>query len=104
MSYRYGTYGTFGKSIGASAVQSDTTAVYFGTAPVNLVKGWKGKNIVNYPVKINTLLQAQEKIGYASATEAARLLGLCQSNIWAAVNGRRELAYGRRLRRTPMGV
>lgn len=41
---------------------------------------------------------------YASATEAARLLGLCQSNIWAAVNGRRELAYGRRWRRTPMGV
>lgn len=74
MSYRYGTYGTFGKSIGASAVQSDTTAVYFGTAPVNLVKGYKGKNIVNYPVKINNLLQAQEKIGYASDYESYTIM------------------------------
>ena len=41
---------------------------------------------------------------YLSATAAARMLGLCQSNIWAALNGKRELAYGLRWRRTPMGV
>ena len=41
---------------------------------------------------------------YSSATSAARTLGLCQSNIWAAVNGKRELAYGLRWRRTPMVV
>ena len=41
---------------------------------------------------------------YSSATVAARTLGLCQSNIWAAVNGKREFAYGLRWRSTPMGV
>ena len=41
---------------------------------------------------------------YKSATEAARILGLTQSNIHAAVTGKRELAYGLRWRTTPMGV
>lgn len=74
MAYQYGVYGMFGKSIGANATQSDTTAVYFGTAPVNLVKNYKDKNIVNYPIKINNLAQAQEKIGYVSDYQSYTLM------------------------------
>lgn len=74
MPYRYGVYGSFGQSIGANATQSDTTVVYFGTAPVNLVADYKTKGIINNPVKINNLAQAQEKIGYSGDYESYTLM------------------------------
>lgn len=40
---------------------------------------------------------------FKSVTEAARLHGWCQSNIWAALNGKRARAYGLRWERTHRG-
>lgn len=63
MAYLHGTYGKFAASIGAVPTNSGTTAVYVGVAPVNLVRGYAGA--VNSPVKINSLAEAQEKLGYS---------------------------------------
>lgn len=63
--YRYGAYGTIADSVGRSAVQAETAAVYVGTAPVNLVRGYADKGAVNSPLKITSLLDAQGKLGYS---------------------------------------
>lgn len=63
MAYKHGTYGEFAKSIGAVPINSETTAVYVGTAPVNLLRGYAAA--VNTPIKISNLAEAQEKLGYS---------------------------------------
>lgn len=65
MAYKHGAYGEFAKSIGAVPVSSGTTAVYVGTAPINLVRGYAGMDLVNTPVKISNLNEAYEKMGYS---------------------------------------
>ena len=49
-----------------SAVQAGTTPVYIGTAPVNLVRDFGKAGIINAPIKITSLVDAQKKIGYSS--------------------------------------
>lgn len=66
MAYKHGTYGEFAKSIGAVPVNSGTTAVYVGTAPLNLVRGYADMDLVNTPVKIGSLNEAREKLGYSA--------------------------------------
>ena len=39
--YLYGAYGKLGQTIARNAIQSGTVSVYVGTAPVNLVRGYK---------------------------------------------------------------
>lgn len=63
MAYKHGTYGEFAKSIGTVPINSETTAVYVGTAPVNLLRGYAAA--VNAPIKIGNLTEAQEKLGYS---------------------------------------
>ena len=62
--YKHGTYGEYVPSIGTIPATSGTVAVYVGTAPVNLVKGYKEKDLINRPVKVSNLTEA--KIGKAS--------------------------------------
>lgn len=64
--YLYGAYGHIADTIAQSAVQAGTTPVYFGTAPVNLVRGYKEKCTINEPVKINNFPEAQRKLGYSA--------------------------------------
>lgn len=64
MAYKHGTYGEFAKSIGAVPVNSGTTAVYVGLAPVNLVRGYAGA--VNQPIKISNLAEAYDLLGYSA--------------------------------------
>lgn len=64
--YLYGAYGHIADTVAQSAVQAGTTPVYFGTAPVNLVRGYKDKGIINAPVKISNYTEAQRKLGYTS--------------------------------------
>ena len=66
MAYKHGTYGEFAKSIGAVPINSETTAVYVGTAPVNLVRGYADMGLVDTPVKISSLNEAREKLGYSA--------------------------------------
>jgi phage tail sheath protein FI len=64
--YLYGAYGHIGQTVAQSAVQAGTVPVYIGTAPVNLVRGYKYLNIINNPVKLSNIGEAQRKLGYSS--------------------------------------
>ena len=64
--YLYGAYGHISETVAQSAVQAGTTPVYIGTAPVNLVRGFGEAGIINAPIKITSLVDAQKKIGYSS--------------------------------------
>ena len=70
--YKHGTYGEFAESVGAVAAQSGTVAVYVGTAPVNLIRGY-GK-YVNTPVKLSSFEAAKRTMGYSENWDA---FGLC---------------------------
>lgn len=65
MPYLYGTYGQIGDTKARLGVSTDTVPVYFGTAPVNLVRGYKDAGLVNRPIKIKSLADAQINLGYA---------------------------------------
>lgn len=71
--YLYGAYGKLGQSIAQSAVQAGTTPVYVGTLPVNLIRGFADLDIVNYPVKLSNLTNAQQTVGYSENWEAFTL-------------------------------
>lgn len=64
--YLYGAYGHIGETVAQSAVQAGTTPVYIGTAPVNLVRDFGKAGIINEPVKLNNMIEAQKKIGYSA--------------------------------------
>lgn len=53
--YKHGTYGVLDETIIATPRQSGTVPVYIGLAPVHLIQGWKEKNVVNNPVKLNSM-------------------------------------------------
>lgn len=64
--YLYGAYGHMGETVAQSAVQAGTTPVYVGTAPVNLVRGFADAGIINEPVKLSNMIDAQKKLGYSA--------------------------------------
>lgn len=64
--YLYGAYGHIGETVAQSAVQADTTPVYIGTAPVNLVRGFADAGVINEPIKLSNMIDAQRKLGYAA--------------------------------------
>jgi hypothetical protein len=49
--YKHGAYAYIGASAAQSATSTGTITVYVGTAPVNLVKGYQEKNVVNLVAK-----------------------------------------------------
>lgn len=64
--YIYGAYGHIGETVAQSAVQAGTTPVYIGTAPVNLVRGFADAGVINEPIKLSNMIDAQRKLGYAA--------------------------------------
>ena len=64
--YKHGAYATLDRSIVTGSTQSGTVLAYVGTAPVNLVRGYKDKGVVNAPVKVSSLADAQAKFGMAA--------------------------------------
>ena len=62
----YGAYGHIGETVAQSAVQAGTTPVYVGTAPVNLVRGFADAGVINEPIKLSNMVDAQRKLGYAA--------------------------------------
>ncbi len=66
--YLYGTYGHIENSVVDDAVETELAAVYVGTAPVHLVRGYKNLNLVNEPVKLKNIT-AKNIIGYSSDKE-----------------------------------
>ena len=65
MAYKHGAYGVLDESIVQRVVTSATVPVYFGTAPVGLVRGYKDADVVNVPVRISSLADARSKVGYS---------------------------------------
>lgn len=69
--YKHGTYGEFAASVGDVAQQSGTVAVYVGTAPVNLIRGFAEH--VNSPVRLNNLNDVRRYFGYSNNWDAFTL-------------------------------
>jgi hypothetical protein len=65
MEYKHGAYGIIGQSIVTGAAQASTVAVYFGTAPVNLIRGYADAGIINNPVRLRNMQDVQAKVGYS---------------------------------------
>jgi phage tail sheath protein FI len=63
--YLYGVYGHLGDTVAQNAVQAGTAAVYTGTAPVNLIRGYAEARVINGPVKVTNFTDAQRKLGYS---------------------------------------
>lgn len=63
--YLHGAYGHLDDSVVQDVVASETVPVYFGTAPVGLVRGYADKGVIDEPVKISNLADAKAKIGYS---------------------------------------
>ncbi|MCB6992897.1 phage tail sheath family protein [bacterium 210820-DFI.6.37] len=72
MTYKHGTYGEFAESISTIPVKSKGNAVYIGTAPVHLVRGWKEKDLVNMPVSV-TQGHERSALGYSDDWESFSL-------------------------------
>ena len=62
--YLHGAYAHLDESVVQQTVESATVPVYFGTAPVGLVRGYADTDVVNSPVKIGSLADARAKIGH----------------------------------------
>ena len=58
-SYQHGSFALLGDSVAQSAIQAGTVPVYVGLAPVNLIKGYADKEIINLPVKLSNFLNSQ---------------------------------------------
>lgn len=74
--YLYGAYGHLGDSVAQNATQAGTTPVYVGCAPVNLIRGYGDLEVVNYPVKLSNLPNAQQTVGYSSNWDS---FSLCEA-------------------------
>lgn len=62
--YLYGTYGHIDNTVTEEASQANFAAVYIGTAPVNLIRGYADKKLVNEPVRLSNIT-AKNVIGYS---------------------------------------
>lgn len=61
--YKHGTYGELADSISRPGTQSGTIAVYVGTAPVNLIRGYAA--YVNSPVYLTSFNLIKRYMGYS---------------------------------------
>lgn len=71
--YKHGTYGEFAETQAGVATQSGTLAVYVGTAPVNLIRGYAAADVVNSPVYLKDWAAVQRTMGYSSDWETYTL-------------------------------
>lgn len=65
MAYKHGAYGEILASKVKSTQQSDSVAVYIGTAPINLIRGYADADLVNMPIKVANMSDTQRKLGYS---------------------------------------
>lgn len=73
MAYKHGAYGEITSSKVTDAKQSDVVAAYIGTAPINLIRGYADAKLINMPVKVANMSDAQSKLGYSANWEAFTL-------------------------------
>ena len=73
MAYKHGAYGEITSSKVTDAKQSDVVAAYIGTAPINLIRGYAEKNLINMPIRVANMSDTQSKLGYSKDWEAFTL-------------------------------
>ena len=73
MAYKHGAYGEITSNRVTDAKQSDVVAAYIGTAPINLIRGYAEKALVNMPIKVANMSDTQSKLGYSTDWEAFTL-------------------------------
>ena len=66
MAYIHGPYGEIVDSKVTDAQQAESVAAYIGTAPINLVRGYADKGLINTPIKVANMSDTQTKLGYAA--------------------------------------
>lgn len=66
MAYKHGAYGEITESRVKSARQADVVAAYIGTAPINLIRGYKDKGLVNMPIKLTNMSDVKSNLGYSA--------------------------------------
>lgn len=74
--YKHGAFGEFSETIQSNPTQSGTLAVYVGTAPVNLIRGYAEANVVNAPVLLRDFSAAKRLMAYSPAWEK---FSLCEA-------------------------
>lgn len=85
--YLHGAYGHLDASVVQGTVTSETVPVYFGTAPVGLVRGWEDMDAVNAPIKISSLADARAKIGHSEDFASYTLCEAVAAHYDAGVEG-----------------
>ena len=65
MAYLHGAYGEITDSKVTNATQADVVAAYIGTAPINLIRNYAERNLVNMPIKVANMSDAQSLFGYS---------------------------------------
>ena len=73
MAYKHGAYGEITSSKVTDAKQVNVVAAYIGTAPINLIRGYAEKSLVNMPIKVANMSDTQSKLGYSDNWEAFTL-------------------------------
>lgn len=73
MAYKHGAYGEITSSKVTDAKQGDVVAAYIGTAPINLIRGYAEKNLINMPIKVANMSDTQSKLGYSENWKAFTL-------------------------------
>lgn len=66
MAYKHGIDGKFDSTIDLTPAQSGTIPAYVGVAPVHLIRGWKEKDVVNYPVRIASIDHVKKYMGFTN--------------------------------------
>ena len=66
MAYKHGAYGEITDSKVTAAEQADVVAAYIGVAPINLIRGYADANLINMPIKVANMSDAQSKLGYSA--------------------------------------
>lgn len=83
MSYKHGAYGQYADSISNVGIKSQTIPVYIGTAPVNLVRGYK--DYVNAPVKLSSYGDVKRYMGDCPDSAEWSKFSLCEA-FWLHFN------------------
>ena len=65
MAYLHGAYGEITDSKATNATQADVVAAYIGTAPINLIRNYAERGLVNMPIKVANMSDAQSLLGYS---------------------------------------
>ena len=65
MAYLHGAYGEITDSKVTNATQADVVAAYIGIAPINLIRRYAERNLVNMPIKVANMSDAQSTLGYS---------------------------------------